>query len=41
MYTCEMDTGPRNCGIDSFIMFDGLFFFLGNPLRLISYETFI
>lgn len=40
MYTCEMDTGPRNCGIDSFIMFDGGFFF-GNPLRLISYETFI
>lgn len=36
-----MDTGPRNCGIDSFIMFDGLFFFLGNPLRLISYETYI
>lgn len=25
MYTCEMDTGPRNCGIDSFIMFDGFF----------------
>lgn len=36
-----MDTGQRNCGIDSFIMFDGFFFFFGNPLRLISYETFI
>lgn len=28
MYTCEMDTGPRNCGIDWFIMFDGFFFFV-------------